>query len=32
MASNNFGVQIVDNTVKEQVVDKFLGSSAGRSV
>lgn len=27
---SNFGVQVVDNTIKEQVVDKLIGSSAGR--
>ena len=27
---NPFGVQVVDNTIKEQIVDKFIGSSAGR--
>lgn len=30
MAPNNFGVQVVDNTIKEQVVDRYIGSSAGR--
>ncbi len=27
---NNYGVQVVDNTIKEQVVDRFIGSNAGR--
>lgn len=27
---NPFGVQVVDNTIKEQIVDKFIGSPAGR--
>ncbi len=27
---NSFGVQVVDNTIKEQIVDKYIGSSAGR--
>jgi len=27
---NPFGVQVVDNTIKEQMVDKFIGTSAGR--
>jgi len=30
MPTNNFGVQVVDNTIKEQIVDKFIGTSAGR--
>jgi hypothetical protein len=25
-----FGVQVVDNTIKEQIVDKFIGTQAGR--
>ncbi|HQP38205.1 MAG TPA: hypothetical protein PLI95_23635, partial [Polyangiaceae bacterium] len=25
-----FGVQVVDNTIKEQVVDKYIGTSQGR--
>lgn len=25
-----FGVQVVDNTIKEQTVDKYIGTSAGR--
>jgi hypothetical protein len=25
-----FGVQVVDNAVKERIVDQFIGSSAGR--
>jgi hypothetical protein len=28
--NGQFGVQVVDNTVKEQVVDRFIGTSAGR--
>lgn len=27
---NSFGVQVVDNTIKEQVVDKLIGNGAGR--
>src|SRR5271157_6523593 len=27
---NPFGVQVVDNTIKEQIVDKFIGYGAGR--
>lgn len=26
----SFGVQVVDNTIKEQIVDKFIGTQAGR--
>ena len=29
---NPFGVQVVDNTVKEQIVDRFIGSSSGRKI
>lgn len=28
--NNPFGVQVVDNTVKEKIVDQYTGSSAGR--
>jgi len=27
---SNFGVQVVDNTIKEQVVDRYIGTTAGR--
>lgn len=30
MYTNQFGVQVVDNTLKEQTVDRFIGTSAGR--
>lgn len=30
VATNQFGVQVVDNTLKEQFVDRFIHSSAGR--
>ena len=30
MATNNFGVQVVDNALKEQVVDRYIESNAGR--
>ncbi len=30
MYTNSYGVQIVDNTVREQVVDKYIQSPAGR--
>jgi hypothetical protein len=26
----SFGVQVVDNTIKEQIVDRYIGTSAGR--
>jgi len=26
----SYGVQVVDNTIKEQIVDKYIGTSAGR--
>lgn len=26
----SFGVKVVDNTIKEQIVDRYIGSSAGR--
>ncbi len=28
--SNSFGVKVVDNTIKEQVVDRYIGSTQGR--
>lgn len=30
MQTNSFGVQVVDNTIREQVVDKYIGTQAGR--
>jgi hypothetical protein len=27
---SNYGVQVVDNTIKEQIVDRYIGSTAGR--
>lgn len=30
MNSNSFGVQVVDNTIREQIVDKHIGTQAGR--
>lgn len=30
MVAGNFGVQVVDNSIKEQIVDRFIGSSVGR--
>lgn len=30
MPAGNYGVQVVDNSIKEQVVDRFIGSPAGR--
>ena len=28
--ANSFGVNVVDNSIKEQIVDQFIGTSAGR--
>lgn len=30
VAANQFGIQVVDNTIKEKTVDQFIGSSSGR--
>lgn len=30
MGAGNFGVQVVDNSIKEQVVDRYIGSRGGR--